>query len=233
MIRNAACILMIAAGSAAAQNVLVWSTGNSSGNTAGIASWLQASGEFDSVTGIDQTNMSLGDLLAYDRVLFFTNSSGDSDPANGDVLADFADTGRRLVVATFSWADQGGNTLGGRLISDGLSPFEFVGTSLYTNATLGSTDGSYYFDGVSGITGFYRDNVALTSGAVLRGSWSDGVPAVADKGNVAGINLFPDDSFGQVSGDNRQLFVNSLKVPAPASTALLALGGLVATRRRR
>jgi hypothetical protein len=233
MIRNIACVLMIAAGSAAAQNVLVWSTGNSGGDTAGVASWLQASGEFDSVTGIDQTNMSLADLLDYERVLFFTNSSGGSDPANGDVLADYADTGRRLVIAGFSWADQGGNTLGGRLIDDGLSPFESVGGSLYSNATLDTMDESFFFTGVDSVTGYFRDNVALTSHATLHGTWSDGVPAVAEKGNVAGINLFPDDSYGSVSGDHRQLFTNALAVPAPASTALFVLGGLFAASRRR
>ena len=233
MIRTTLCALVLAAGAASAQDVLVWSTGNGGGDTGAIAGWLQASGEFDSVTGIDQTNLGLSDLLNYDRVLFFTNGSGGSDPNNGDVLADFADTGRRLVVATFSWADQGGNTLGGRFISDEISPFVVNGGSLYSNATIGSTDGSFYWNGVNSIDGYYRDNVALTSGSVLHGSWSDGVPLVADKGNVAAVNLFPDDSYGNVSGDHRQLFVNALAVPAPAALSLLAMGGMVATRRRR
>jgi hypothetical protein len=221
------------AGAASAQSVLVWATGNSDGNTAGIASWLQASGNFSSVDSTDATNVDLATLMMYDRVLFFTNSSDQSDPSNGDVLADYADTGRRLVLATFSWANQGGNTLGGRIINDEISPLLVDGSSLYTNVTLGSTDGSSYWDGVNSINGFFHDDVRLSTGAVLHGSWSDGEPLVASKGNVAAVNLFPDDFFGNVSGDHRQLFINALTVPVPGALGLAAAAGLVAARRRR
>ena len=173
-----------------------------------IAAWLMASGRFDSVVGINQTNFTLVELLAYDGILFFTNSSSGSDPSNGDVLADYADTGRGLVIATFSWANQGGNTLGGRIITDELSPFVVGGGSLYANVTIDSHDGSIFFSGVTAITGYFHDDVTLTTDAVLRGTWSDGEPLLAQKSNVIGVNLFPVNN--NVSGDYQQLFINAL-----------------------
>ena len=38
--------VLLCAQSAVAQDVLVWSTGNTSGNTAAMATWLMASGQF-------------------------------------------------------------------------------------------------------------------------------------------------------------------------------------------
>ena len=208
---GAAAILALAA-SASAQNVLVWSTGNSIGQTGAVAAWLQASGQFTSVTGIDQDSaFTLDQLDAYDRVLYFSNTSAGQDPdAIGDVLDQYAATGKRLVLAVFSWANQGGNTLGGDIIEKGTSPFVLEGVSFYTNVSMQSNDGSAFFAGVNSLTGFFHDNVALADGAVPHGTWSDGERLLASKGNVVGVNLFPDDSFGQLGGDYKQLFINSL-----------------------
>lgn len=231
-----AIALVALAGAANAETVLVWGTGNGGYGTDDIAGWLQASGRFDSVSYLDQDNgVSLATLNAYDKVLYFSNSSGGQDPnAIGDVLADFADTGKRLVLATFAWAQQGGNTLGGRIMSDGISPFTINGGSIYNYVNIGSTDGSAFWGGVSAISGFYHDNVGVASGATLRGSWTDGSPLLATKGNVVAVNLFPDDTWGSVSGDHRQLFVNALdEVPAPGTIGALSIFGLAALRRRR
>jgi hypothetical protein len=226
---------LLAGVSLRAQTVLVWSMGNSSGGTQTVASWLSASGQFTSVTGIDSTTLTLTDLLNYNEVLFFSNSGG--DPLVGNVLADFADTGRRLVVATFAYANQNSNTLGGRFITDAITPVTFNASSLYTNATIGSTDGSALFTGVTSITGYYRDSVTPTLGATIHATWSDNRPMVVSKGNVIAITLFPDDTYGQVSGDYRNLFINALKVtaiPEPSSPALLVLGlGALAWLNRR
>ncbi|HRJ50166.1 MAG: hypothetical protein KF787_02255 [Phycisphaeraceae bacterium] len=227
----------LASAAAASNNVLVWSTGNDYfGQTEAIAAWIQASGQFDSVTGINDDNaLPLATLNAYDRVLYFSNHSDLQDPtAIGDVLADFADTGKRLVLAVFSWADQGGNTLGGRVISDEISPFTFINSSIYNEVALGATDGSAFWNGVNSLSAGYRDNVAITTGSTLHGSWSDGVPALASKGNVVGVNMFPDLAFGFYSGDAEQLFVNALiEVPAPGFAGLAFAGVIAAGRRRR
>ena len=145
-------------------------------------------------------------------MLFFTSfptSSADFD-AIGDVLAGYADSGRRLVLAVFAWSTQLGNTLGGRIISDAISPFRFEGASLYTDVTLVSTDGHSIWDGVDTLSGYFHDDVVLVTGAVEHGTWSDGEPAAASKGNVFAINLFPDPTGGSIGGDYQRLFANAL-----------------------
>jgi hypothetical protein len=193
-------------------SALLWGTGGASGITS-IASYLMATGKFTKVDTSTATTNNLSTLINYDAVLFYTNSSSGSDSNNGNVLADYADTGRRLVVCTFAWANQGGNTLSGRLITGQLSPFVLTGTSLYKDATIGNKDSaSAFVSGVNAITGRYRDAVTLVSGATSYATWSDGYPLIARKGNVVGVNLFPDDSYGAVSGDFKQLFINALTV---------------------
>lgn len=238
--RIALCIAAlagVASSAMASSNVLVWSTGNTAGNTAGVAAYLAASGQFDSVTGINSnTALTAAELAPYDRVLYFSNTSDSQDPtAVGDALADYADTGRRLVLGVFSWANQGNNTLGGRIIADQISPFVLSGSTLYTPANLGATDGSAFWTGVNSLNAGFRDKVTLTAGSTLRGSWEDGVAAVATKGNVVGVNMFPDLVFGFYSGDAQQLFVNALtaEIPAPGTASLMAFGLIAAGRRRR
>ncbi|MDP9109983.1 MAG: PEP-CTERM sorting domain-containing protein [Pseudomonadota bacterium] len=223
----------------AAPSIAVVSTGNDGQATARLAGWLNATGNFSAVAAIDRTTISYADLSGYDEVLFFTNVGG-TPTDSGDALATYVQTGRRLVIAPFSFGQGGDNAVGGAFLSGGYSPFRTIGPSLYSNATIGSTDGSGFFSGVSSVTGFYRDNVVASTGATLRGSWSDGAALVATKGNVVGVNLFPDDSFDHVSGDNRQLFVDALisPIPEPSTvlsllTGLLLLGGLRAATARR
>lgn len=206
-----ALALMLAAAPAFAATALVWATGNQGGGTAQVAAFIQQLGCFTSVSSTDADFVPLSDLMNYDAVMYFSNSSGSQDPiAIGNVLADYADTGRRLVLCTFSWAEQGSNTLGGRLITDGISPFVAQGGSLYSQVSMREHDDTCYFDGVTTITGYFHDNVGLTSGAVQHATWSDNEPLLADKGNVVAVDLFPDYTWGNIGGDFMQLFTNTM-----------------------
>lgn len=203
--------LAVMAAPSFAATALVWATGNAGAGTQGVAAYIQRLGCFTSVDAVDADFVPLTTLMNYDAVLYFSNESGSQDPtAIGNVLADYADTGRRLVVATFSWAEQGGNTLGGRFISDGISPFLAQGGSLYTPVTMASNDGTGYFTGVNTVSGLFHDNVQLSDGAVQHATWSDGEPLLADKHNVVAVDLFPDDSWGNIGGDYQQLFANAM-----------------------
>jgi hypothetical protein len=215
-------------------NVLVWATGESQ---PWGTSYLDTSGAFDSVTTIAASSLDFATLNSFDKVLYYSNSSTGTDPnAVGDVLADFADTGKRLVLATFSWANQGGNTLGGRIVSDEISPYAVAGNSLYSSVSMASNDASSWFDGVSSLNVLFHDDVSLVSGATSHGTYSDGESILATKGNVVGLNMFPNEAWGNLSGDYQRLTINALSgepVPEPASMAVLALGAAAVARRRR
>lgn len=234
---SVAAALAIPAGALASSNVLVWSTGNSQSFTDNVAAWLYASGQFDSVTGIESVpTLSFNTLNSYDRILYYSNGSAGQDPdAIGDVLYQFSQTGKRLVLSTFAWANQGGNTLAGDIIDLQASPLLVEGSSLYSNVTMASNDGSALFTGVNSVGGYFHDDVKLSANGTQNATWSDNEPMVASNGNIIGVNLFPDDGYGNLSGDYRQLFVNALtdRVPAPGSGAVLGLAGLCAARRRR
>ena len=147
---------VLAAVPSLADTALVWSSGNPDGNTAGVAAYIAQYGCFSTVEAVDADFVPLSTLVNYDVVLYFSNHSGSQDPvAIGDVLADYADTGRHLVIATFSWANQGGNTLAGRVISDQISPLLPLGSSVYSSVTMSSHDGSGYFIAVNSVDGYF------------------------------------------------------------------------------
>jgi hypothetical protein len=235
--RNTAWLLVMIAVTSPArgQDVLVWSSGNGQFDTDAVAAWLFASGQFTSVKGVDQdATLPFDYLNSYDRILYFSNAGQTNPDSMGDVLHQFAMTGKRLVIAVFSWANQGSNTLGGDIIELGTSPYVADGFSLYSDVTMQSNNGSAFFAGVNTLTGYYHDDVHVVAGAVSHGTWSDGESLLAVKGQVVGVNLFPGDSKG-LGGDYKQLFVNSLtaEIPAPSAMGVLALAGAMAARRRR
>ena len=204
--------MFVAAPLHAGDRVLVWATGNATLDTPGVAQYLMDSGFFDAVDSLEQNAVvPLSQLILYDAVVYFSQQSEDQDPdAIGDVLADFADTGRCLVLTTFAWANQGNNTLGGRIIDDEISPFVFDGVSLYTWTDMASNDGSSLFDGVTSLSTYFHDDVVLSEDAILRASWDDSSPLAASKRNVIGVNFFPDSSGGGLFFDYDALLANAI-----------------------
>ena len=181
---------------------------------------------------------SLSTLLDYDAVLVYCDVVFDDPVALGDVLADYVDVGGGVVIATFAWYGPTWD-LEGRITN--YSPFVQAGASLYSNATLNWYDSSHpIMDGVSNVSGYYRDDVSLTAGAELVANWSDGHPFVATKGRVVGITLFPPSVVTPWTGDVPTLFHNALlwSVPDPvlelvpdtgfASTTIVGSGGFAA-----
>jgi hypothetical protein len=188
---------------------------------------------------------TLGELSAYDSVLVWSNYTFYDNVALGDVLADYADAGGGVVLSTFCYYDSTGWNLAGRIMNDGYSPLNPVGNS-FAWADLGTYDPNHpIMQGVSAISGYFRDITTVDGGATLVASWADGNPFVAVNtlggGNsVVGIALFPDDQITGPTGDYPQLFGNALRysaIPEPGlvsmlGAGILALGGFALRRRK-
>lgn len=185
-------------------------------------------------------SVTLAFLQQYDSVLFWADNTN-PPPSVGDVLADYADAGGGVVLATFSgfYADffAWGTS---RINSGGYNPFVGPTTNAYDNVTLGTYDNGHpIMNGVSSLSSVYynSDYTGVDAGATLVASWSNGDPlaGVNANGNVANIALFPDvQQFHHATGNYRELFRNALvftasgaeAVPEPSTLAMFGLGGL-------
>jgi len=160
-------------------------------SVAAVQTYLSAFSDIATVDTFDATTgtPTLSYLQNYDAVLVWSNYAFDNSAALGDVLADYVDSGGGVVVTTFSYHSS--VLLAGRLIDEQYSPFVTAGPGLFSWADLGWYDPTHpIMTGVTSISGFYRDDVSLTSGATLVASWDDGQPFVAQKGQVVGVTLW-------------------------------------------
>lgn len=214
--------------------------GSDSAEQAVVVNNLINQGAFDSVVGLNGSETAQ-DLAIYNVVLLYSNYA-QGFAGFGDQLADYLDAGGRMVAATFlpqTLSPEFSQSYG-RLQSGGYLPWTSY-QSNYSTSTLGSYDASTgIFDGVNTLTGYYRDIVTTGPDTNVLGYWADGAPLVAvNQKGVVGVFLFPNDSYGLVSGDYNRLFANTLTyaaaVPEPNAIALLLAGlgavGIAARRR--
>ena len=164
---------------------------------------------FDTAVGTP----TVGEMAAHDVVWMTTDQSMADPDATCDNVATYLDGGGKVALSTFCWADQGGNTIRGRLLTE-YSPFQIAGSSLYEWADLGPHEPHPIFKDVTTLHCYFRDNVSLSPSATLLGSWTDGVPMAAEKGNVIAISAalhqsYPDHSSGW-TGDGWTLVYNTV-----------------------
>jgi len=160
----------------------------------------------------DQTTPALSQLARYDVVITWPNYPYASATAMGDVLADYADIGGKVVLGGFCWYT-GGNDLKGRIMTGGYSPLDATGGGDHVSpANLG------YFDGtnpimwdVTAASTYYRDFTALASGANLVALWDDGENCVADKDNVVALNGYLGEVGSSFTGDLGLMARNAAK----------------------
>ncbi|MDQ3262726.1 MAG: Ig-like domain-containing protein [Myxococcota bacterium] len=180
---------------------------------------MEATGAF---TRVDIFNAYTGtptltQLQGYSSVLFWTNYHLADKVRLGNNLADYFDSGGRVVIATFGYLSSSSwpnNNVAGRWLADGYNLFE-LGGQASSSASLGTVvePSSPLMSGVNTLSGgtIHVGTGAVTNGGVVVAYWSTGRPLVV-RGTVNGRNrvdleLYPPAYW---TGDGVALMRNAL-----------------------
>ncbi len=214
---------------------------------------LTATGRFSVIDTFDHSagTPTLPQLLAYDTVLAYSDDTPLEPTALGDVLADYVDAGRCVVLGTYAFSEDW--AFAGRVMSPGYSPFR-----ISLDDDLSDPSGNWVatdpsdpiYDGVNlgALTYWFNDNYAeglLDPGATLLATDGAGknMLARAAARSVVGINVFLEDE--ECSSENTaelwNLVANGLttacgayappviqEIPTLSPAGLVALAALVA-----
>ena len=233
---------LLAPVSAFAIDVAVYGAPNSSSWNNDVVSKLQATGQFDSVTGVlvNSTTPSVAAMSQYDAILVYSDGVGFQNPTSiGNNLADYVDQGGGVVIGVFSMhTSSGAITIQGRLRTGGYIPLTFGGQSgsnLTMTADIPSHDIMSGVSSVHGGSSSYHHVSSVVSGATRVASWSNGRPLVAEwvphsGGAVVGLNMFPPSSsargdFWQASSDGDVLMANALTFVSDTGSPPVAHAG--------
>lgn len=159
---------------------------------------LVTSGAFSAVDIINviTATPTLNQLLQYDAVMCWTNSTPLNNVAWGDVLADYVDAGGGVVVTVFANSTAtAGRNIAGRWQTGYEVIFDQSGNTAGAGATLGTVlvpthpvmNGVTAFAG--GTTGSRPTGTALEVGSFVVAHWSDGKILVAQGANPNRIDL--------------------------------------------
>jgi hypothetical protein len=147
---------------------------------------LMGTGLFDLVDVIPVTaaTPSLASLMTYDAIIVWSNSSFLDGNALGDVVADYVDAGKGVVVTTFATTESQDNRfLGGRFASGGYSII-LPGGGTVTGATNVGTAHAPTHPIAAGITNISSGTAGRPSDTRMLGhgvrvlEWADGKPLV-------------------------------------------------------
>jgi len=215
-------------------------------SAAGARTQLLATGFFSDVTIIDTrtTTPTLSQLTSFAAVLAYTSLPTANPTALGNVLADYADLGGGLVLATYAYDPTPGFAITGRIATAGYSPLTLVTTSDVSGRLVATRPGDPIFSGVnlSTLTYFHNNSFGhpgLDAGATLLATDGDGfginMIARSSVHPILGYNLFPGSiNFGD-SVNNDQFYrllanglvnVGTAAVPEPATLTLFGIGML-------
>ena len=195
---------------------------------ADVKTKLMGTGRFAQVDLIDVSsgnpNPTLTQLQAYDAVLTWSDFSYADAASLGGVLADYADSGKRVVVAVFA-SDPTNYSPKGRLASGGYLPFiaapggNTFGTQQSLVADIANDPLLAGVNSFNGGSASVRQEIGLATGAVQVAHWTDNLPLVAHKemgsASIVGLNFFPPSSSVQnnlwdASTDGAALLANAL-----------------------
>jgi len=135
------------------------------------------------------TTPTLNQLLPYHTVIIMNDTPYGDPVAMGNVLADYVDTGRGLImtIATFAY----GWEVQGRLLNENYFPFN-LGYGPAGSSSLGTFNQNHpIMLGVTNATSDLLVEVTVSDSAELIASWNNNFPFVATKGrNVVAVNAF-------------------------------------------
>jgi len=173
---------------------------------------------------------TLAQLLTYDAVMVWTNSTPASNLALGDVLADYVDAGGGVVVTVYANSTTtAGRNLAGRWQNGYEVILDQSGNASGANGTLGTVHlpqhpvmaGVTAFAG--GTIGSRPNGTALEVGSTLIAEWSNGKVLAAQGANPKRIDLgfFPGSTtcsqVGWLTGGD-QLMANALVAVSDGAT---------------
>jgi hypothetical protein len=220
--------LALPRGHAHALDVAILGAPSTTGFNADVASKLQGTGQFNTV---DTYNVATGNpapplstLLNYDAVFAYSDVDYYDNVALGNLLADYVDQGRGVVIGSFSMWLTLGFSIQGRLVAENYLPVTTGGQSQGTPMgmvvdipTHGIVAGVTSFSGGTG--SFHNTPITTKAGAAQVAHWTNGQPLISEWsvsfGTVVVVNFFAPSSdvrsdFWDASTDGDILLANSI-----------------------
>lgn len=170
-----------------------------------------------------QRTPTLNELLKYDSLMVYSDGNFLDGNALGDIIADYSDTGRGVVVAVF---ETSGATLLGRWAEETYDPINPEDQAEETELTLilpGEISNHQVLKNVysfNGGTSSYHGIGALNNNSTIIARWSNDVIFIAEKndkiGKIIALNFYPPsndsrDDFWLSSTDGDIIMANALK----------------------
>jgi len=151
---------------------------------------------------------SLDMLMEYKCVMTWCNYAYADKDAMGDVLADYADAGGRVILGQWCLHTTQGNWLDGRIMAAEYLPI--TGTSYITGGTFYMGDGiGYEYHYVDTLYAMYCDQVSLAAGPFWgSGTWATGTLVAAWRVDRAVIYSAGNTGLSYSTGDWAQFTVN-------------------------
>lgn len=245
-------LALLASQASAAVRVGLVTNGLSTPDEIDILAYLNADARLGPVTLYD-ANVSVPTLSALqantDAVLFITDSFGENTALHvplGDMLADYVDSGRGVLLASFAFNPTGGGLgVSGRIMTPGYSPIaNQSGQGSGGTLSLSLSNMSHpTMQNVASFSSDFDNNVASLQGAGSSAIayYTDGEILLAENaaGNVLALSAFPSPGISRndtfLTGNYANLVTNALVysvVPEPATLGVIAVG-LVGFSRRR
>lgn len=199
----ALCAILGLSATASAQNLRVAlcgaaSASNTSCQWIDVQTRLLATGRFERVDiiNVGLATPTLAELLPYDALLSWTNTTPLNTTAWGDAMADYVDAGGGVVVAVFANSTTTTNrNIGGRWQTGYEVVLDQGGNASGAGGTLGTVHVPSHptMSGVSSFTGGTIGSrpvsTALEVGARLIAEWNDGKVLIAEGANPRRIDL--------------------------------------------